>query len=304
MADSNSLVVTTTTLTTYPLLSRGKVRDIYTLSPTTLLFIATDRISAYDVILSNGIPSKGHLLTQLSAFWFGLLAEKMPELKTHLITTDLPAGLSEEERRSLQGRSMQVKRLKVLPIESIVRGYITGSAWAEYRKAGTVHGMSMPTGLRESERLEEPIWTPSTKAEIGQHDENISADKAAEIIGMAYAERVRELSLKIYGIAREYAEQRGIVIADTKFEFALDEATDEVVLVDEVLTPDSSRFWDREKYEVGRGQESLDKQFLRDWLTKEGLKGKDGVSMTSEVVQRTREGYVKAFEMLTGRKWE
>ena len=199
---------------------------------------------------------------------------------------------------------MQVRRLKVLPIESIVRGYITGSAWAEYRKTGTVHGLSIPKGLRESERLKEPVWTPSTKAEMGQHDENISADKAAEIIGSAYVERVKELSLKIYGIAREHAEQRGIIIADTKFEFAVDEVTDEIILVDEVLTPDSSRFWDRKKYEVGRGQESLDKQFLRDWLTKEGLKGKDGISMTDEVMQRTKEGYVKAFEMLTGKKWE
>jgi len=199
---------------------------------------------------------------------------------------------------------MQVRRLKVLPIESIVRGFIAGSAWAEYHKTGTVNGMSMPTGLRESERLKEPIWTPSTKADVGQHDENISPNKAAEIIGPAYAEKVKQLSLKIYGIAREYAEQRGIIIADTKFEFAVDEVTDEVVLVDEVLTPDSSRFWDREKYGVGRGQESLDKQFLRDWLTKEGLKGKEGIDMTDEVVHRTRDGYVKAFEMLTGRKWE
>ena len=296
-------VVTTTSLTQYPLLSRGKVRDIYELSPTTLLFIATDRISAYDVILANGIPGKGRLLTQLSSFWFSLLAAKFPDVKTHLLTTELPADLTDAQARALRGRSMQVRRLRVLAIESIVRGFITGSAWAEYRRAGTVHGMPMRPGLRESERLDAPLWTPSTKAELGAHDENISAERAAEIVGVAYAERVRDLSLRIYGAAREYAEERGIIIADTKFEFGVDEETDEVVLVDEVLTPDSSRFWDAAKYEVGRSQESLDKQFLRDWLTKEGLKGKDGVSMTDEVVKRTRDGYVEAYERLTGKKW-
>lgn len=328
------IAATSTSLPQYELVSRGKVRDIYSLSPTALLFIATDRISAYDVILSNGIPGKGKLLTQLSAFWFQLLSEKMPSLKTHLITTDLPSlssrpdapadnrprgmiayesrvldhtrppTLSPEQETQLRGRSMQVRKLKILPIESIVRGYITGSAWSEYRKSGTVHGMPMPAGLRESEKLPTPIWTPSTKAEQGQHDENISAEKAAEIIGQAYADKVRDLSLQIYSTAAAYAEERGIIIADTKFEFGVEEDTGDVVLVDEVLTPDSSRFWDKGKYEVGRAQGSLDKQFLRDWLTREGLKAKEDVRMPEEVVRQTREGYVKAYEMLTGKKWE
>lgn len=296
-------IVTTTSLPQYQLLSRGKVRDIYTLTPTTLLFIATDRISAYDVILTNGIPGKGRLLTALSVFWFQLLCSKIPTLKTHFLTTDLPPGLSPAQQAQLRGRTMQVRNLKILPLESIVRGYITGSAWSEYRESGTVHAMRVPAALRESEKLATPMWTPSTKAEMGAHDENISAERAAEIIGVEYAEKVRGLSLRIYEVAAAYAESKGVIIADTKFEFGVDERGD-VVLVDEVLTPDSSRFWDLSKYEVGRGQESLDKQSLRDWLTANGLKGKEGVKMTEEVVRRTREGYGAAFERLTGERWE
>jgi len=296
-------VITTTSLTQYPLVSRGKVRDIYALSPTTLLFIATDRISAYDVILANGIPGKGRLLTQLSTFWFSLLATKLPALKTHLVSTALPASLPPAQAAALRGRALQVRRLRVLPLESIVRGYVAGSAWAEYARAGTVHGAALRPGLRECERLDAPLWTPSTKAGAGAHDENISAERAAEIVGGRDAARVREASLAVYAVACEYAAERGVIIADTKFEFGVDEETDEVVLIDEVLTPDSSRFWDAAKYEAGRSQESLDKQFLRDWLTKEGLKGKEGVSMTDEVVKRTREGYIEAYERLTGQKW-
>ena len=184
-----------------------------------------------------------------------------------------------------------------------MRGYVAGSAWAEYARAGTVHGAALRPGLRECERLDAPLWTPSTKAGAGAHDENISAERAAEIVGGRDAARVREASLAVYAVACEYAAERGVIIADTKFEFGVDEETDEVVLIDEVLTPDSSRFWDAAKYEAGRSQESLDKQFLRDWLTKEGLKGKEGVSMTDEVVKRTREGYIEAYERLTGQKW-
>jgi len=200
---------------------------------------------------------------------------------------------------------MQVRKLKVFPLESIVRGYITGSAWAEYKKGGTVHGLSMPEGLRESEKLEKPLWTPSTKAEVGEKDENISPKQAAKIVGQEYADKIAALSLQIYTAARDYATERGIIIADTKFEFGLDESADppEVVLIDEVLTPDSSRFWNAAKYEVGRSQDSLDKQVLRDWLIKNGLKGKDGVAMPPEVVQRTRDGFVEAYERLTGKKW-
>lgn len=199
---------------------------------------------------------------------------------------------------------MQVRRLKVLPIESIVRGYITGSAWSEYQKTGTVHGLAMPAGLRESEKLGAPLWTPSTKAEAGAKDENISPARASEIVGERYAKRIEGLSLQVYERARDYASERGIIIADTKFEFGLDEESDEIVLVDEVLTPDSSRFWPLAEYEVGRGQRSFDKQFLRDWLTKEGLKGKEGVELPDEIVRRTAEAYQEAFERLVGKEWK
>ena len=197
---------------------------------------------------------------------------------------------------------MQVRRLKIFPLESIVRGYITGSAWSEYSKKGTVHGLSMPKGLRESEKLEKPLWTPSTKAEAGAKDENISPEKAGEIVGNDYADRIASLSLQLYMAAASYALGRGIIIADTKFEFGLDDTTSppSVVLVDEVLTPDSSRFWDAKRYEVGRGQDSLDKQVLRNWLVKEGLKGVEGVEMPEEVVERTRRGYEEATGRLMG----
>lgn len=196
---------------------------------------------------------------------------------------------------------MVVRKLKVFPIEAIVRGYITGSAWSSYKKTGEVNGKKLPEGLQESQQFPEPIYTPSTKAELGQHDENISTEEAAKIVGEKYAKRIEELALQVYKTAREYAKTKGIIIADTKFEFGLDEETDEVVLIDEVLTPDSSRFWPAATYKIGRGQDSFDKQFLRDWLTKEGLKGKDGVEMPDEIVQKTSEKYQEAFQMLTGK---
>ena len=196
---------------------------------------------------------------------------------------------------------MLVRRLKVFPIEAIVRGYLTGSAWSSYKADGTVNGVKLPDGLRESEELPRPLYTPSTKAEAGEHDENISIERAEEIVGARYGKKIEELALRIYGAAKQYAAERGIVIADTKFEFGLDEKTDEIVLVDEALTPDSSRFWAKKMFEVGRGQESFDKQYLRDWLTKNGLKGKEGVEMPREVVDKTREKYLEAFEILTGK---
>lgn len=199
---------------------------------------------------------------------------------------------------------MQVRRLRIFPIEAIIRGYITGSAWSEYKRFGTVNGRPMPAGLQESQSLPcGPLYTPSTKAELGAHDENISIERAAEIVGEKYAKRIEELALRIYAAARHYAWERGIIIADTKFEFGLDEESDEVVLVDEVLTPDSSRFWPRDKYGVGRGQESFDKQFLRDYLVGEGLRGVEGVKMPDDVVQRTGEKYREVFEILTGKEW-
>ncbi len=199
---------------------------------------------------------------------------------------------------------MLVRKLKVFPVEAIVRGYITGSAWSSYKKTGEVNGKKMPPALQESQEFPEPIYTPSTKAELGQHDENISTEQAAQILGEKYAKRIEDLSLQLYKAARDYAREKGIIIADTKFEFGLDEETDEVVLVDEVLTPDSSRFWSKDTYKVGQSQDSFDKQFLRDWLTKNGLKGKDGVEMPEDVVAATRAKYLEAFQILTGRSLE
>ncbi|THX39201.1 phosphoribosylaminoimidazole-succinocarboxamidesynthase [Aureobasidium pullulans] len=289
-------------------IASGKVREIYEVDAKTLLFVATDRISAYDVIMKNGVPQKGALLTLMTAHWFNLFKEKIPDLKTHLLSASVPdsvaSSLPADVSAQLRLRTMHVRRLKVLPLESIVRGYITGSAWSEYKKTGTVHGIAMPKGLQESQKLEKPLWTPSTKAEVGDKDENISPEEATKIVGEKYAKKIEELSLKVYQIARDYAAERGIIIADTKFEFGLDVDTDEVILVDEVLTPDSSRFWPADKYELGKSQDSFDKQYLRDWLTKEGLKGKDGVEMTEAVVKETAKKYREAFEMLTDQKWD
>ncbi|THV93722.1 phosphoribosylaminoimidazole-succinocarboxamidesynthase [Aureobasidium pullulans] len=289
-------------------IASGKVREIYEVDAKTLLFVATDRISAYDVIMKNGVPQKGALLTLMTAHWFNLFKEKIPDLKTHLLSASVPdsvaSSLPADVSAQLRLRTMHVRRLKVLPLESIVRGYITGSAWSEYKKTGTVHGIAMPKGLQESQKLDKPLWTPSTKAEVGDKDENISPEEATKIVGEKYAKKIEELSLKVYQIARDYAAERGIIIADTKFEFGLDVDTDEVILVDEVLTPDSSRFWPADKYELGKSQDSFDKQYLRDWLTKEGLKGKDRVEMTEAVVKETAKKYREAFEMLTGQKWD
>ncbi|CAD0099612.1 unnamed protein product [Aureobasidium mustum] len=288
-------------------IASGKVREIYEIDAQSLLFVATDRISAYDVIMKNGVPQKGALLTLMTAHWFNLFKEKIPDLKTHLLSASVPASVASslpaEVSNQLRLRTMHVRRLKVLPLESIVRGYITGSAWSEYKKTGTVHGIAMPRDLQESQKLEKPLWTPSTKAEVGDKDENISPEEATKIVGEKYAKKIEELSLKVYQIVN-YAAERGIIIADTKFEFGLDVDTDEVILVDEVLTPDSSRFWPADKYELGKSQDSFDKQYLRDWLTKEGLKGKDGVEMTDAVVKETAKKYREAFEMLTGQKWD
>ncbi|KAL4922178.1 hypothetical protein BDW62DRAFT_197414 [Aspergillus aurantiobrunneus] len=284
-----------------PLIASGKVRDLYEVDDKTLLFVATDRISAYDVIMENGIPEKGILLTLCTQKWFQILTDAIPSLRTHFITLDLPPQIPPSLRPVLQNRAMQVRKLRILPIEAIVRGYITGSAWNEYKKSGTVHGLPVREGLKESEPFPDgPIYTPSTKAEQGEHDENIHPDKAVEIVGEPYASTIAELAVKLYKTAHAYALTRGVIIADTKFEFGVDEETNEVVLADEVLTPDSSRFWPKDSYEVGRGQQSFDKQFLRDWLVKEGLKGKPGVRMTDEIAQRTSEKYREAWERITG----
>ncbi|PFH57715.1 hypothetical protein XA68_14661 [Ophiocordyceps unilateralis] len=284
----------------------GKVRDLFALPDAvdTLLFVASDRLSAFDVVMENGIPNKGAILTLISAHWFGVLADRIPELRTHFLSLDIPSYLPVDEARAVLNRSMQVRRLKVLKIEAIVRGYITGSAWTEYQAKGTVHGLSMPPNMRLAQPFPEPIYTPSTKAEAGQHDENIHPDDAWKELGdRETAHRVKELSLTIYKTAAAYAEERGIIIADTKFEFATD-AEGNIYLADEVLTPDSSRFWPKDSYEVGREQQSFDKQFVRDWLVKEGLKGKPGVAIPDQVCKATEQRYKDVFYLLTGKAFE
>ncbi|KAI9026898.1 hypothetical protein DFJ74DRAFT_662406 [Hyaloraphidium curvatum] len=285
---------------TLKLLARGKVRDLYEIDDEHLLFVATDRISAFDVIMTNGIPDKGKILAQLSVFWFRLLSDIMPN---HFVTDkldEMPKAV-QDYREQLEGRAMMVKKLKILPIEAIVRGYLAGSGWAEYRKAGTVCKIPLPSGLIESDKLSEPLFTPSTKAEIGEHDENISPAEAARIVGQERATSMESAALKIYKAARDHAIQRGIIIADTKFEFGVN-ADGDLVLADEVLTPDSSRFWPEEKYKAGRSQESFDKQYLRDYLEKIGFDKKNGIALPDDVVSQTRAKYIEAFVRLTGRE--
>uniref|UniRef100_A0A060TER6 Phosphoribosylaminoimidazole-succinocarboxamide synthase n=1 Tax=Blastobotrys adeninivorans TaxID=409370 RepID=A0A060TER6_BLAAD len=289
-----------------PLVARGKVRDLYQVSDDKLLFVATDRISAYDVIMQNPIPDKGKLLTQMSLHWFKVLGNVT---KNHLVTDNVLSALPEEFssdeslKAQVDGRAMVVRKYKILPLEAIVRGYLTGSAWSEYKKEGTVHGIKVREGMKESEAFDEPIYTPSTKAEQGEHDENIHPDEAAKIVGPELAKKVADLAVALYKAARDYALERGIIIADTKFEFGVDE-NDQLVLVDEVLTPDSSRFWRKDTYKVGETQDSYDKQYLRNWLTDNKLKAVEGVEMPSDVVDKTREKYVEAYEVLTGNKWQ
>ncbi|CAZ80725.1 unnamed protein product [Tuber melanosporum] len=288
---------------TLPLLAQGKVRDVYTLSSDHLLFVATDRISAYDVIMKNGIPNKGKLLTALSEFWFTTVLKDVG--LNHFVSSSmefLPEKLQKYSAQ-LKGRSMVVKRLKIFPVEAIVRGYLTGSAWIEYKKSGTVHGIRVPEGMVESQAFEKPLFTPSTKAAQGKHDENIHPDKTAQLVGHEYAKEIEKLSLALYTKARDYAAERGIIIADTKFEFGLDEDGN-VVLVDEVLTPDSSRFWLSSAYRAGRSQDSYDKQFLRNWLTESGVKGRPGIVMPDEIVLETSKKYHEAYELLTGSEWK
>ncbi|EDO17412.1 hypothetical protein Kpol_1037p8 [Vanderwaltozyma polyspora DSM 70294] len=292
-----------------PLIGRGKVRDIYEVDENTLLFVATDRISAYDVIMENTIPDKGILLTKLSEFWFEYLKD---DVRNHLVNIPkdktvfdyLPKELSEPKYKSqIEGRSMLIQKFKLIPLEVIVRGYITGSAWKEYQKTKTIHSIPQPDGLEESQVLPKAIFTPSTKAEQGEHDENISIEQAAELVGRDMTKRIEALSIKLYSKCRDYASSKGIIIADTKFEFGIDEKTDEIILVDEVLTPDSSRFWNKNSYKLGTSQDSYDKQFLRDWLTSNKFNGIPGVKMPQDIVEQTRFKYIEAYEALTGSKF-
>lgn len=296
-SDHSEIALTSTDMPDLKRIAQGKVRDIYAIDDDRLLFVTTDRMSAYDVIMQNGIPGKGKILTKLSEFWFRKLAHVCPN---HLLATEVN-GMPQTVQKyaeQVRGRSMLVRRLRVLPIEAIVRGYITGSAWKEYRKSGTVHGIAMPAGLQESQAFPEPIFTPSTKAEQGDHDENIHPSAVAGIIGEKHAKRMESLALELYRTARDYAAERGIIIADTKFEFGVDE-NDEVVLIDEVLTPDSSRFWPAAAYAVGRSQDSFDKQYLRDYLTANNVDKKEGVAMPDEVVTKTLGKYAQVLDLLT-----
>ena len=278
--------------------SQGKVRDLYDLGDR-LLLVASDRLSAFDVVLPDPIPYKGEVLTKLSLFWFELLGDVVPH---HLLSADV-ADLPEQfvpMADYLRGRFMLVKKAKVFPVECIVRGYLAGSGWAEYQRAGTVCGIPLAKGLVESDRLPEPIFTPSTKAEIGLHDENVSFERAAELIGTGPAEELRDKSLAVYSAAREHAAARGIIIADTKFEFGVIDGR--VTLVDEVLTPDSSRFWPAASYLPGGGQPSFDKQFVRDWLIASGWdKNPPAPALPADVIEQTSKTYIQAYELITGR---
>ncbi len=268
----------------------GKVRDLYTNDRGELLLVASDRISAFDYILPTTIPGKGELLTKLSLFWFEMFADSVPN---HLLSTDVPAVVA--------GRAVIVKPLEMFPIECVARGYLTGSGWVEYQQSGSVTGIVLPSGLLDGSKLEASIFTPATKAEMGDHDENISYERSASIIGEEDASTLRALTLELYGMAHDYAATRGIILADTKFEFGRD-SEGKICLGDEALTPDSSRFWSADTWQPGRTQASYDKQFVRDWLLQSGWDRKSTPpELPREVVEKTQERYTSAYTLLTGR---
>jgi len=280
------------------LLHRGKVRDIYAVGDDHMLIVTTDRLSAFDVVLPTPIPGKGAVLTGLSNFWFNRTRHIVPN---HLADVPLERALIDpDERRTVEGRAVVVRKLKPLPVEAIVRGYIAGSGWKEYRQSGTVCGIALPAGLREADRLPEPIYTPSTKAAAGAHDENISFEKTVELLGAEIAAKVRDVSVRLYRDAAEYALSRGIIIADTKFEFGLDDKGT-LTLIDEALTPDSSRFWPVDQYRPGSSPPSFDKQYVRDYLERIGWnKQPPAPALPPEVVEQTAAKYREALVRLTG----
>ncbi len=292
-------VVSQTDFPALQLKARGKVRDIYDLGEH-LLLVATDRLSAFDVILPQGIPHKGRVLTQISAFWFQQMSDIIPH---HVVTTnidDYPAACR-PYRDQLEGRSMLVHKTQPLPIECVVRGYLAGSAWNEYQNTGAICGIKLPGGLIESSKLDQPIFTPATKAEMGQHDENIAFDRVAALVGREYADRLRDISIAVYRRAQTLAESKGIIIADTKMEFGLKEG--KLMLIDELLTPDSSRFWPMASYKPGSSQPSFDKQFVRDYLISiKWNKQPPAPDLPDDVVQTTSQKYLEAYERLTGSK--
>ncbi|HIQ39572.1 MAG TPA: phosphoribosylaminoimidazolesuccinocarboxamide synthase [Sulfurivirga caldicuralii] len=285
-----------THLTSLPLLSRGKVRDIYAIDEKHMLIVTTDRISAFDVILPTPIPGKGRILTELAEFWFNRTRQIVPN---HLAQTlDITPHLTLAERKQISRRAMVVRKLKPLPIEAIVRGYLIGSGWKAYQENGTVCGIELPAGLRLADKLPEPIFTPSTKAEVGDHDINISYAEMQQRIGAELAEQVRQISLQLYTQAADYARKRGLIIADTKFEFGLDEAG-QLYLIDEILTPDSSRFWSAKDWQPGTNPKSFDKQYIRDYLESiDWDKTLPGPELPDDVVKKTIEKYTEAKDRL------
>lgn len=286
-----------TSIKSLPLVYRGKVRECYAVGEDKLLMIATDRISAFDVILSAPIPKKGKVLTALTNFWFDKLAEGMP---TQLTGVDPETVVAEDEREQVRGRAMVVKRLKPILIECVARGYIIGGGWKDYLATGKVCGVELPAGLKQAQKLPEPIFTPAAKAELGTHDENIPYERVVEMYGEKVASTIRNATLELYKRAAEYALTRGIIIADTKFEFGLDDDGN-VLLMDEVLTPDSSRFWPADSYEVGTSPKSFDKQYIRDWLeTQPWNKTPPAPKLPEEVIEKTADKYREALRRLTG----
>lgn len=281
-----------------PLLARGKVRDIYAVDDDHLLIVTTDRLSAYDVVLPDPIPGKGEVLTRMSNFWFAMMADIVPNHLVDLSINDVIG--SAEHARLVASRSIVVRRLKPLPIEAVVRGYLIGSGWRDYQASGAVCGIALPRGLRQAQQLEQPLFTPATKAAVGDHDENISFAKTCELVGEALAGRVRDLSLQIYARASRHARDRGIIIADTKFEFGLDNAG-QLYVIDEVLTPDSSRFWPEAEYRIGTSPPSYDKQFVRDYLdTLDWDKTAPGPTLPATILEKTGQKYRDALARLTG----
>ncbi|WP_334135753.1 phosphoribosylaminoimidazolesuccinocarboxamide synthase [Tepidimonas sp.] len=296
----------TSHLTSLPLLARGKVRDNYAVGDDRILMVATDRISAFDVIMGEPIPGKGELLTTLSLFWFDKLGPKGANLcPIHLTGEDPESVVAPEEREQIRGRSMLVKRLQPIPVEAVVRGYLAGSGWMEYQQSQAVCGVPLPPGLRNASKLPAPIFTPAAKAAVGEHDENITFDEMARRIGGGLAERIRDISLRLYQTASDYAASRGILIADTKFEFGLD-ADGTLTLMDEVLTPDSSRYWPAESYAEGSQPPSFDKQYLRDWLEQVRIDGRPwnktppAPPLPPEVIAQTAAKYREALQRLLG----
>jgi phosphoribosylaminoimidazole-succinocarboxamide synthase len=289
-----------TSITSLKRIHQGKVRDIYAIDDATMLLVSTDRLSAFDVILPTGITNKGAMLTQMANFWF----EKLQHIVPNHLTGIAPESVvsSPADRAQLGSRAIVVKKLKALPIEAIVRGYLVGSGWKEYLQKGTVCGITLPSGLQEASKLPQPIFTPSSKAAVGEHDENISLAVCEALIGKDMAEKVAKVAIQLYSEAAEYALTKGIIIADTKFEFGLDEKGT-LHLMDEVLTPDSSRFWPLESYKVGSNPPSYDKQYVRDWLESiHWNKAPPAPALPDEVARRTSEKYMEAFEKLTGKK--